>query len=401
MKGALFAAAALLSSASAGIHKLPLKKVSLSEQLAGANIDTHVKHLGQKYMGIRPQSHAEEMFKDTAIHDQKGDHTVPVSNFLNAQYFSEITIGTPPQSFKVVLDTGSSNLWVPSSECGSIACYLHTKYDSSSSSTYKKNGTAFEIRYGSGELSGFVSQDTMTIGDLTIKNQVFAEATEEPGLAFAFGRFDGILGLGYDTISVNKIVPPFYEMINQGLLDEPVFAFYLGDTNNGEGDESEAIFGGINKDHYTGKLTEIPLRRKAYWEVDLDAITFGDATAELDNTGVILDTGTSLIALPTTLAELLNKEMGAKKSYNGQYTVECEKRDSLPDMSFTLSGYNFTITPYDYILEVQGSCISSFMGMDIPEPAGPLAILGDAFLRKWYSVYDLGKNSVSLAAAKQ
>ena len=90
---------------------------------------------------------------------------------------------------------------------------------------------------------------------------------------------------------------------------------------------------------------------------------FGDNTAELENTGVILDTGTSLIALPSTLAELLNKEIGAKKGYNGQYTVECDKRDSLPDMSFTLSGYNFSITPFDYILEVQGSCISSFMGM--------------------------------------
>ena len=275
--------------------------------------------------------------------------------------FSEITIGTPPQTFKVVLDTGSSNLWVPSSECGSIACYLHTKYDSSSSSTYKKNGTAFEIRYGSGSLSGFVSQDVMTIGDLKIKDQIFAEATEEPGLAFAFGRFDGILGLGYDTISVNKIPPPFYNMIDQGLLDEPVFAFYLSDTNNG--DDSEATFGGVDESHYTGKITTIPLRRKAYWEVDLDAITFGDSTAELENTGVILDTGTSLIALPTTLAELLNKEIGAKKGYNGQYTIECEKRDSLPDMSFTLSGHEFAITPYDYILEVQGSCISSFMGM--------------------------------------
>ncbi|PBP17933.1 aspartic endopeptidase Pep2 [Diplocarpon rosae] len=400
MKGALIAAATLLSSASAGIHKLPLKKVSLSEQLATANIDTHVKHLGQKYMGIRPQSHVDEMFKETSIHDDS-DHTVPVSNFLNAQYFSEITIGTPPQSFKVVLDTGSSNLWVPSTECGSIACYLHTKYDSSSSSTYKKNGTSFEIRYGSGSLSGYTSEDTMSIGDLHIKNQIFAEATEEPGLAFAFGRFDGILGLGFDTISVNKIPPPFYNMIDQKLLDEPVFAFYLGNTANGEEDESEAIFGGINKDHFTGKITEIPLRRKAYWEVDLDAISFGDATAELDNTGVILDTGTSLIALPSTLAELLNKEMGAKKGYNGQYTVACEKRDSLPDLTFTLSGYNFTITPYDYILEVQGSCISSIMGMDFPEPVGPLAILGDAFLRKWYSIYDLGKGTVGLAAAKQ
>jgi len=401
MKSALFAAATLLGSVSAGVHKMPLKKISLTEQLAGANIDTHVKHLGQKYMGIKPQSHVDEMFKETSIHTGGGGHGVPVSNFLNAQYFSEITIGTPPQTFKVVLDTGSSNLWVPSSECGSIACYLHTKYDSSSSSTFQKNGSSFEIRYGSGSLSGFVSQDTMTIGDLKVKNQLFAEATEEPGLAFAFGRFDGILGLGFDTISVNKIPPPFYNMIDQGLLDEPVFAFYLGDTNNGESDEAEAIFGGINKDHYTGKITEIPLRRKAYWEVDLDAITFGDATAELANTGVILDTGTSLIALPSTLAELLNKEMGAKKGYNGQYTVECEKRASLPDMSFTLSGYNFTITPYDYILEVQGSCISSFMGMDFPEPVGPLAILGDAFLRKWYSIYDLKKGTVGLAAAKQ
>lgn len=398
MKGALFAAASLLGAASAAVHKMPLKKITLSEQLSAANIDAHVKHLGQKYMGVRPESHADEMFKETSVHVDGPGHNVPVSNFLNAQYFSEITIGTPPQTFKVVLDTGSSNLWVPSQQCGSIACYLHTKYDSSSSSTYRKNGSSFEIRYGSGSLSGFVSQDTMTIGDLKIKNQIFAEATEEPGLAFAFGRFDGILGLGFDTISVNRIVPPFYNMINQGLLDEPVFAFYLGDTNAGE--ESEATFGGINEDHFTGRLVEIPLRRKAYWEVDLDAITFGDATAELENTGVILDTGTSLIALPSTLAELLNKEMGAKKGYNGQYTVECNKRDSLPDMSFNLSGHNFTITPYDYILEVQGSCISSFMGIDFPEPVGPLAILGDAFLRKWYSVYDLGKGTVGLASSK-
>lgn len=144
----------------------------------------------------------------------------------------------------------------------------------------------------------------MQIGDLKIKGQDFGEVTKEPGLAFAFGRFDGILGLGYDTISVDKVVPPFYNMIDQGLLDEPVFAFYLGNTAV-EGDESQAIFGGVDKDHYSGKLTYIPLRRKAYWEVDFDAITFNGQTAELDDTGVILDTGTSLITLPSTLAELL------------------------------------------------------------------------------------------------
>lgn len=178
---------------------------------------------------------------------------------------------------------------------------MHTTYDSSDSSTYKKNGSSFEIRYGSGSLAGFVSQDTLRIGDIKVKHQDFAEATSEPGLTFAFGRFDGILGLGYDSISVNRIVPPFYNMLNQGLLDEPVFSFYLGNT----GDDSEACFGGINKDHYTGELVKIPLRRKAYWEVQFDAVSIGGETADLDDTGVILDTGTSLNALPSTLAELL------------------------------------------------------------------------------------------------
>lgn len=95
-----------------------------------------------------------------------------------------------------------------------------------------------------------------------------------------------------------------------------------------------------------------------------------------------------------------NKEIGAKKGFNGQYTVECDKRDSLPDLTFTLSGYNFTIGAFDYILEVQGSCISSFMGMDFPEPVGPLAILGDAFLRRYYTTYHLGEGYVGLAKAK-
>lgn len=313
--------------------------------------------------------------------------------------FSEISIGNPPQKFKVVLDTGSSNLWVPSTDCSSIACFLHSKYDSSASSTYKENGTEFSIQYGSGSLSGFVSQDTIKIGDIEVKNQDFAEATSEPGLAFAFGRFDGILGLGYDRISVNKMVPPFYQMINQGLLDEPVFAFYLGDANT-EGDDSEVTFGGIDKSHYTGELTKIPLRRKAYWEVELNSIALGDEEAELENTGAILDTGTSLIALPTTLAELLNKQIGAKKGFTGQYSIDCDKRASLPDLTFKLNGKPFSITGYDYILEAQGSCISTLMGMDMPEPVGPLIILGDAFLRKWYSVYDLGNDAVGLAKAK-
>lgn len=182
---------------------------------------------------------------------------------------------------------------------------LHSKYDSSSSSSYKANGTDFAIRYGSGSLEGFVSQDTVTIGDITIKHQDFAEATKEPGLAFAFGKFDGILGLGYDTISVNHIVPPFYNMIDQKLLDEPVFSFRLGSS---EEDGGEAIFGGVDESAYSGKLQYIPVRRKGYWEIELESVGFGDEELDLENTGAAIDTGTSLIVMPTDVAEMLNKE---------------------------------------------------------------------------------------------
>ncbi|CAI6093475.1 unnamed protein product [Clonostachys chloroleuca] len=395
MKSTLLAAAALLGSVQAGVHKLKLQKHSLAEQLAAHSIEEHVQAVGQKYLGSRPESRADAVFS-TNVPKSDGIHPVPVTNFMNAQYFSEITIGTPPQTFKVVLDTGSSNLWVPSQSCNSIACFLHSTYDSSSSSTYKKNGSDFEIHYGSGSLTGFISNDVFTIGDLQVKNQDFAEATEEPGLAFAFGRFDGILGLGFDTISVNHIVPPFYQLVNQKLIDEPVFAFYLSSTDEG----SEAVFGGVDKSHYEGEIEYIPLRRKAYWEVDLDSIALGDEVAELDDTGVILDTGTSLNILPSSLAEMLNAQIGAKKGYNGQYTIDCSKKQSLPDITFDLAGSKYSLPASDYILEVSGSCISTFQGMDFPAPTGPLAILGDAFLRRYYSVYHLGKGAVGLAKAK-
>lgn len=325
-------------------------------------------------------------------------HSVPLTNYLNAQYFTEISLGTPPQNFKVILDTGSSNLWVPGSECGSLACFLHSKYDHDSSSSYKPNGTEFAIRYGSGSLEGYISQDTLHMGDLTIPKQDFAEATSEPGLQFAFGKFDGILGLGYDSISVDRVVPPFYTALAQGLLDEPKFAFYLGKDKDSE-EGGEATFGGVDQSKYEGDITWLPVRRKAYWEVKFDGIGLGDEYASLASHGAAIDTGTSLITLPSGLAEIINSEIGAKKGWTGQYSVECEARSSLPDMTLTLGGHNFTLSPYEYTLEVSGSCISTITPMDFPEPVGPLAIIGDAFLRKYYSVYDLGNNAVGLAPA--
>ncbi len=393
------AAFALLSDAAyAAVHTAKLQKVSLAEQLKGSSWQEHTMHLKQKYEDTYRKVNGQPDQQVPLVDLESAGHDTKLTNYLNAQYFTDISLGNPPQSFKVILDTGSSNLWVPSSKCTSIACFLHQKYDSSSSSSYKENGTEFAIQYGSGSLSGFISQDTLTIGDLTILKQDFAEATSEPGLAFAFGKFDGILGLGYDTIAVDKVVPPVYNAIKQGLLDEPKFAFYLGDVEKSE-DGGVATFGGVDKSLYTGKLINLPVRRKAYWEVEFNSLTLGDETAAFENTGAVIDTGTSLLTFPSGLAEILNNEIGAVKSWSGQYTVDCELRNTLPDLTFNLAGYNFTIGATDYILEVSGSCVSAFTPMDFPAPIGPLAILGDSFLRRFYSVYDVEKNTVSLAKA--
>ncbi|KAI0750805.1 aspartic peptidase A1 [Daedaleopsis nitida] len=400
----------LLPFVAADVHKLKLKKLApaatnpalesayLAEKYGGAQTPLMGTGIGRDVRLSRPSvKDGEELFWTQDEFTAEGGHNVPLSNFMNAQYFAEISLGSPPQNFKVILDTGSSNLWVPSVKCTSIACFLHTKYDSSASSTYKANGSEFSIQYGSGSMEGFVSQDTLTIGDISIKKQDFAEATKEPGLAFAFGKFDGILGLAYDTISVNHIVPPIYQMINQELIDEPVFSFRLGSS---EEDGGEAIFGGIDDSAYSGSLHYVPVRRKAYWEVELEKVGLGDDELELDNTGAAIDTGTSLIALPTDMAEMLNTQIGAKKSWNGQYTVDCAKVPSLPDLTLTFGGKPYVLKGTDYVLEVQGTCMSSFTGMDINLPGGgSLWIIGDVFLRKYYTVYDLGKNAVGFAPA--
>lgn len=132
---------------------------------------------------------------------------------MDAQYFAEIEIGTPAKKFKVVMDTGSSNLWVPSVRCKDKACRTHVQFDASKSSTYKSNGTLFAIQYGSGALTGVIGNDVVSVAGIAI-SQDFGESVTQPGAAFEQGKFDGILGLGFETIAVNGVTPPFNHMMN-------------------------------------------------------------------------------------------------------------------------------------------------------------------------------------------
>ena len=167
----------------------------------------------------------------TRYYAENGD--IIINDYQNAQYYGSIEIGTPSQSFNVIFDTGSSDLWVASTLCGLLSCGAHQRYKSSTSTTFIANGTDFHIRYGSGPVSGFQSVDHVTVGGLVVKEQEFAEVTDAKGLGIGYllGKFDGILGLAFPILSVNKVPTVFENMVSQGLVPKAQFAFYLGNYN--------------------------------------------------------------------------------------------------------------------------------------------------------------------------
>ena len=173
-------------------HRVTMKKNLAARDVKAwrARAEASVERLQRRY-----DAEKREMTTDT----RSGETSVDVYNYMDAQYYGEIEIGNPRQKFQVVFDTGSSNLWVPSSKCGflQIPCDLHANYHAEASETYVEDGEPFAIQYGSGSLSGFLSRDEVKVGDLVVEGQYFAEATKEPGMAFLFAKFDGILGLGF------------------------------------------------------------------------------------------------------------------------------------------------------------------------------------------------------------
>ncbi|XAR55361.1 Phytepsin [Bertholletia excelsa] len=432
---------------------------------------------------------------------------IALKNYMNAQYFGEIGIGTPAQKFTVIFDTGSSNLWVPSAKCYfSVACYFHSKYKSSSSSSYNKNGKSAEIHYGTGSISGFFSQDHVQIGDLIVKNQDFIEATREPGITFLAAKFDGILGLGFQEISVGNAVPAWYNMVNQGLVNEPVFSFWFN-RNAGEREGGEIVFGGVDSDHFKGSHTYVPVTHKGYWQFEMGDVLIGGETTGFCVTtcSAIADSGTSLLAGPTTVITQINHAIGAsgvvsqeckaivaeygktiiemllaeaapqkicsqigvcyldgsrdvsmgiesvleKNSENlestrgnamctacqmmvvwiqnqlrsnqteerildyinqlcerlpspmGESAVDCSSLSSMPNVSFTIGGRVFDLSPEEYVLKVgdgvAAQCISGFTALDVAPPRGPLWILGDVFMGQYHTVFDYGNMRVGFA----
>ncbi|KAL6964575.1 AP4A phosphorylase [Sarracenia purpurea var. burkii] len=254
--------------------------------------------------------------------DESDVDILSLKNYMDAQYYGQINIGSPPQNFSVIFDTGSSNLWVPSSKCiFSIACLFHSKYKHTKSKTYKEIGKSCVIQYGSGSVSGFLSQDNVEVGDLVVKDQVFMEATKEGSLTFAVGKFDGILGLGFQEISVGDVVPVWYNMVEQGLVKEEVFSFWLNRDADAK-DGGEIVFGGVDPKHFKGDHTYVPITQKGYWQFAMEDFLIGNHSIGFCKGGcaAIVDSGTSLLAGPTTVITQVNHAIGAE----GVLSVECK-----------------------------------------------------------------------------
>uniref|UniRef100_A0A674JN79 cathepsin E n=1 Tax=Terrapene triunguis TaxID=2587831 RepID=A0A674JN79_9SAUR len=324
----------------------------------------------------------------------------PLINYLDMEYFGQISIGTPPQNFTVLFDTGSSNLWVPSIYCVSKACAVHSRFHPSDSNTYSEVGTPFSIQYGTGSLSGIIGSDQVTVEGITVSNQQFAESVSEPGNTFLDAEFDGILGLAYPSLAVDGVTPVFDNMMAQNLVDLPIFSVYMN-RNPDSSVGGELLFGGFDPSHFSGTLNWVPVTKQGYWQIQLDNIQVGGTVAFCaEGCQAIVDTGTSLITGPSKEIKEMQNYIGAVPM-DGEYAVECNNLNVMPDVTFTINGIPYTLSPQAYTLMVQADgmafCTSGFQGLNMQPPAGPLWILGDVFIGQFYSVFDRGNNRVGLA----
>ncbi|PSN51561.1 Lysosomal aspartic protease [Blattella germanica] len=188
--------------------------------------------------------------------------------------------------------------------------------------------------------------------------QSFAESTDEPGKVFEVGKFDGILGLAFPAAAKGGATPVFHNMVAQKAVPEPVFSFYIN---------------------------RVKVKDKSFCVGGCEAVA---------------DTGTTNLAGPKKEVDALHEILGADKD-GDKYYIDCDTIADLPNIEFSLGGTTFTLTPQEYIQRNDDECRTSIMGRDRNTSKGPMWILGDVFLGKYYSIFDLGNKRVGFANSKK
>ncbi|KAF5898147.1 pepsin A-like, partial [Clarias magur] len=296
------------------------------------------KGLWEKYRKTYPYNPMAKFTQSYAVGYES------MTNDADLSYYGVISIGTPPQSFQVIFDTGSSNLWIPSIYCSSTACNNHARFNPQKSSTFQSTNQPLSIYYGTGSMTGFLGYDTVSVGSIQVPHQIFGlSQTEAPFMAHM--KADGILGLAYPQLAASNAQPVFDNMVQQGLVAD-YFSVYLS-SNSQTG--SELILGGYNPNHYTGSLVWIPLSSETYWQITMDSVTInGQVVACSGGCQAIVDTGTSLIAGPSSDISNINSWVGATMS-NGDAMVNCNNIASMPVLTFNINGNAFTLPASAYV----------------------------------------------------
>ncbi|KAI0712467.1 acid protease [Earliella scabrosa] len=302
-----------------------------------------------------------------------------------------VTIGNPPQSFKVDFDTGSSDLWIPSSSCRS--CGQHNKYDPKKSSQSKKQRGTFQISYGDGSTaSGSPYTDTVSVGGVTVTRQTFAAVTRESA-EFQSQVIDGLMGMGLPALSNLRKDPFFSTAVKQGAVKEGTFAFKL--ANNG----SELFLGGTNSDLYTGDVEfHDVVSDVGFWVIGDGSITLDGQAAQSDML-TIIDSGTTLIVAPPNAADALYQSIeGAQMVEQGFYSFPC---DTPPQIGFNWGGKAWEVSADNFNLglleEGSSDCVGSIVGQDLGFGSDQVWLLGDAFMKNVYTVFSVDNNSVGFA----
>ncbi|CRG99812.1 plasmepsin VI, putative [Plasmodium relictum] len=337
-----------------------------------------------------------------------------LTNFHNSQFIGDIEIGNPPQKFKVVFDTGSSNFAIPSVKCVRGGCVSHRKFNPEKSKTFtkclknNKESIYTYIQYGTGTSILEHGYDDIYIKGLKIKSQSIGLAIEESLHPFSDLPFDGIIGLGFpdsDFRFQNKYATPLIETIKkQNLLKRNIFSFYVPKNLKKLG---SITFGKANNKYVLeGKKIEwFPVISIYFWEVHLLDIQLSDKSLlafKNKKFRAAIDTGSSLITGPSSFIQPLIEKLNLEN--------DCSNKNNLPNISFILKnveGKNVKLDfkPEDYIIEdiddnnnsVQ--CAIGIMSLDIPSPRGPIFIFGNSFIRKYYTIFDNDHKIVGLVEA--
>uniref|UniRef100_A0A8B9CZC9 pepsin A n=1 Tax=Anser brachyrhynchus TaxID=132585 RepID=A0A8B9CZC9_9AVES len=298
-----------------------------------------------------------------------GVTTEPLENIMDAEYVGAISIGTPPQQFLVLFDTGSSDLWVPSVDCSSPACGEHERFDHRLSATHRPTGQPISIQYGTGSVAGVLAYDTVHVGNIQVSNQAIGLSKKEPGSFLTHHTFDGILGLAFPSIASSGTVPIFDNMMSQGLVDKDLFSIYLSSRTG-----SFVMLGGMDSSCFSGRLRWIPLSAETYWQIAVDRLLPGSYHPPPGPSPAVCYFQSLMLHFPLP------------------YKISCRAKKSLPDVVFVIGGTKFPVPIY------LGYCKSGFESIAIP---AELWILGEVFLRQYYSVFDRAHRRVGLAPAVQ